>query len=82
MSVRPFRDIIRRKTKVINVGDVKIRGDNPISVQSITNTLTTDVKATINQMNNISEEGAELAAEAKLLFIMDDCLLRKHREFN
>ena len=50
MSVRPFRDIIRRKTKVINVGYVKIGGDNPISVQSMTNTLTTDVKATINQI--------------------------------
>ena len=42
MSVRPFRDINRRKTKVINVGDVKIGGDNPISVQSMTNTLTTN----------------------------------------
>ena len=34
MSLRPFRDIHRKKTKVINVGDVKIGGDNPISVQS------------------------------------------------
>ena len=60
MSVRPFRDISRRKTKVINVGNVKIGGDNPISVQSMTNTLTTDVKATINQINDIAEEGADL----------------------
>ncbi|MDC3034344.1 flavodoxin-dependent (E)-4-hydroxy-3-methylbut-2-enyl-diphosphate synthase [Candidatus Pelagibacter sp.] len=60
MSVRPFRDIIRRKTKVINVGDVRIGGDNPISVQSMTNTLTTDVKATINQINDIAEEGADI----------------------
>ncbi len=60
MSVRPFRDIKRRKTKVINVGDVKIGGDNPISVQSMTNTLTTNVKATINQINDIAEEGADL----------------------
>ena len=60
MSVRPFRDISRRKTKVINVGDVKIGGDNPISVQSMTNTLTTDVKATINQINDIAEEGADI----------------------
>ncbi len=60
MSVRPFRDIRRRKTKVINVGDVKIGGDNPISVQSMTNTLTTDVKATINQINDIAEEGADI----------------------
>ena len=60
MSIRPFRDIKRRKTKVINVGNVKIGGDNPISVQSMTNTLTTDVKATIKQINNITEEGADI----------------------
>ena len=60
MSVRPFRDIKRRKTNVINVGDVKVGGDNPISVQSMTNTLTTDVKATIKQINDIAEEGADI----------------------
>ena len=60
MSVRPFRDIKRRKTKVVNVGKVKIGGENPISVQSMTNTLTTDVKATINQINEIAEEGADI----------------------
>ena len=60
MSVRPYRDIKRRKTKVIKVGNVKIGGDNPISVQSMTNTLTTDVKSTIKQINDISEEGADI----------------------
>jgi (E)-4-hydroxy-3-methylbut-2-enyl-diphosphate synthase len=60
MSIRPFRDIKRRKTKVINVGDVKVGGDNPISVQSMTNTLTTDVQATIKQINDIAEEGADI----------------------
>ena len=60
MNLRPFRNINRKKTKVINVGDVKIGGDNPISVQSMTNTLTTDVKATINQINAIHEEGADI----------------------
>ena len=60
MSLRPFRDINRKKTKVINVGNVKIGGENPISVQSMTNTLTTDVKATIKQINDICEEGADL----------------------
>ena len=60
MSIRPFRDINRKKTKVISVGNVKIGGDNPISVQSMTNTLTTDIKATINQIINIQEEGADL----------------------
>ena len=60
MSLRPFRNINRRKTKVIKVGDVKIGGDNPISVQSMTNTLTTDVAATIKQINEIHEEGADI----------------------
>jgi len=60
MSIRPFRDIKRKKTKVINVGKVKIGGDNPISVQSMTNTLTTDIKATIKQINDIHNEGADL----------------------
>jgi (E)-4-hydroxy-3-methylbut-2-enyl-diphosphate synthase len=60
MSIRPFRDIKRRKTKVINVGNVKVGGNNPISVQSMTNTLTTDIKATINQINAITEEGADI----------------------
>ena len=60
MSIRPFRDIKRRKTKVVRVGNVKIGGDNPISVQSMTNTLTTDVKATIKQINKIHSEGADL----------------------
>ena len=60
MSLRPFRNINRKKTKVINVGNVKIGGENPISVQSMTNTLTTDVKATINQINDIYEEGADI----------------------
>jgi len=60
MSLRPFRDINRKKTKVINVGNVKIGGDNPIAVQSMTNTLTTDIKGTIKQINDICEEGADL----------------------
>jgi len=60
MSIRPFRDIKRKKTKVINVGNVKIGGDNPITVQSMTNTLTTDIKATIKQINEICNEGADL----------------------
>ena len=60
MSLRPFRDIHRRKTKVINIGNVKVGGDNPISVQSMTNTPTKDIKATINQINEIANEGADL----------------------
>jgi len=60
MSIRPFRDIKRRKTKVVNVGDVKIGGDNPISVQSMTNTLTSDVEKTVRQINDIHQEGADI----------------------
>ena len=60
MNIRPFRKIKRRETKEINVGKVKVGGGNPISVQSMTNTLTTDVKATINQINEISSEGADI----------------------
>jgi len=60
MSIRPYRDIKRRKTKTISLGDVKVGGNNPISVQSMTNTLTTDVKATIKQINKVQNEGADL----------------------
>jgi len=60
MSLRPFRDINRKKTKAISVGNVKVGGDNPITVQSMTNTLTTDIKATIEQINNIHKEGADI----------------------
>ncbi len=60
MNIRPFRNITRRKTREINVGKVKVGGDNPISVQSMTNTLTTDIKATIIQINEIQNEGADL----------------------
>ena len=45
MSIRPFRNIKRRKTKEINVGKVKVGGDNPISVQSMTNTLNNRYKS-------------------------------------
>ena len=60
MSYKEFRDIKRQKTKEINVGNVKIGGDNPITVQTMTNTLTTDVKETIKQINECADEGAEL----------------------
>tara|TARA_B100001248_G_scaffold253937_1_gene231740 strand:+ start:11 stop:1111 length:1101 start_codon:yes stop_codon:yes gene_type:complete len=60
MSYKEFRDIKRKKTKEINVGNIKIGGDNPITVQTMTNTLTTNVKETIEQINNCAEVGAEL----------------------
>ena len=60
MTIRPFRDINRKKTKEINVGNLKIGGDNPISVQSMTNTLTKDIKSTIKQIKDIENAGADL----------------------
>jgi len=60
MSTRPFRDIKRRKTKKIKVGKVEVGGDAPISVQSMTNTLTSDVDSTIKQINEITEAGADI----------------------
>ena len=60
MSIRPFREIKRRKTREINVGNVKVGGDNPISVQSMTNTLTKNVKETINQIERVAEAGADI----------------------
>ena len=60
MSIRPFREIKRKNTKAINVGNVKVGGDNPISVQSMTNTLTSDAYSTIKQILEIQEAGADI----------------------
>tara|TARA_A100001011_G_scaffold2618_1_gene3055 strand:- start:2616 stop:3716 length:1101 start_codon:yes stop_codon:yes gene_type:complete len=60
MELRPYRTVIRKKTKQISVGNVSIGGDSPISVQSMTNTLTTDTKSTINQINTLEEKGADI----------------------
>ena len=60
MELRPHRKINRRKTKTINVGNVSVGGDSVISVQSMTNTLTTDVKATVKQINELQEVGADI----------------------
>ena len=60
MSIRPFREILRRKTKIVKVGKVNVGGGNPISVQSMTNTLTKDIKNTIKQIQEISKAGADI----------------------
>ena len=60
MTIRPYRDIKRKKTKKIKVGSVAVGGDSPISVQSMTNTLTTDVDGTIRQVNELEEAGADI----------------------
>jgi (E)-4-hydroxy-3-methylbut-2-enyl-diphosphate synthase len=58
--IRPWRNIYRRKSRQINVGSVPIGGDAPIAVQTMTNTLTTDIKSTIEQVVAASEAGADL----------------------
>lgn len=60
MSLRPYRDIYRRKSRQIFVGKVPVGGDAPISVQSMTNTLTTDVAATIEQIRQLEIAGADI----------------------
>ena len=60
MEIRPYRTIRRKVTKVIKVGKVLVGGDSPISVQSMTNTLTTDAKSTIKQINSLEEKGADI----------------------
>lgn len=58
--VRPWRNIYRRKSRQIHVGNVPIGGDAPIAVQTMTNTLTTDVAATIAQVQAAAEAGADI----------------------
>ena len=59
-SIRPWKNIYRRKSKKIFVGSVPIGGDAPISVQSMTNTLTPDVKSTLSQINACVDVGADI----------------------
>jgi (E)-4-hydroxy-3-methylbut-2-enyl-diphosphate synthase len=60
MSVRAYRDISRRKSKQIHVGPVAIGGDAPISVQTMTNTVTGDARGTIDQIRRIEEAGCDI----------------------
>ncbi len=60
MSLRPYRDIERRKSRRIMVGSVPVGGDAPISVQSMTNTLTADAAATIAQIRRMEAAGADI----------------------
>ncbi len=59
-SLRPWRDIERRKSRKIMVGDVPVGGDAPITVQTMTNTLTSDPKATIDQIRRCEEAGVDI----------------------
>ena len=58
--IRPWRDIERRASRQIRVGRVLVGGDAPISVQTMTNTLTTDVKATLDQIGRCAVAGADI----------------------
>ena len=60
MEIRPHRIIKRKNTKKIKVGNVSVGGNSKISVQSMTNTLTTDIKGTINQIQSLEEAGADI----------------------
>ena len=60
MSIRPFRDIKRKKTKKIKVGKIEVGGGAPISVQSMTNTLTSNIKDTVKQIRQLENAGADI----------------------
>ena len=60
MDVRPHRKISRKRTRKIKVGNISVGGDSPISVQSMTNTLTTNIKETVNQINQLEQAGADI----------------------
>jgi len=57
---RPWRQILRRKSRLIHVGAVPVGGDAPITVQTMTNTVTGDAKATIEQIRRAEEAGADI----------------------
>src|SRR5947209_2965516 len=59
-SIRPWRDIERRKSRQIMVGSVPVGGDAPVSVQPMTNTPTEDAAATIDQIRRCEEAGADI----------------------
>ncbi len=60
MSIRPYRDIVRRKSRRIMVGSVPVGGASPITVQTMTNTLTADAQATIDQIRRCEEAGVDI----------------------
>ncbi len=60
MSVRPYRDVARRRSRRIRVGAVTVGGGAPIAVQSMTNTPTADVRATLAQIRALEAAGADI----------------------
>ncbi len=59
-DIRPWRSIKRRSSRQINVGGVKVGGNAPISVQSMTNTLTHDIKSTLKQIHELEKAGCDI----------------------
>ena len=59
-SIRPWRDIARRQSRQIMVGNVPVGGNAPISVQTMTNTLTSDAGATIDQIRRCEDAGVDI----------------------
>jgi (E)-4-hydroxy-3-methylbut-2-enyl-diphosphate synthase len=60
MSIRPWRDIARRPSRQIMVGSVPVGGGAPVTVQTMTNTVTADVRATVDQIRRCEEAGADI----------------------
>ena len=58
--LRPYQKINRRKSRVINIGNIKIGGNNPIAVQTMTNTLTSNSKDTISQIERSAKLGVDV----------------------
>ena len=89
IPVNPFHDNILNETSFPNLLNIPYPVDvvnvfrrSEFVLPIIKDAIKIKAKAIWLQDGVISEEGAELAAEAKLLFVMNDCLLRKHRKFN
>ena len=71
MEIRPHRKISRKKTREIKVGNVSVGGNSFVSVQSMTNTLTTDIRGTINQINSFGKSFKSMTIDTVKGFLKD-----------
>ena len=67
MEIRPHRKIKRKKTREIKVGNTSVGCNSQSIVQSMTNTLTTDIQGTIKQINSLHEAGADIVGSLVLM---------------
>ena len=81
MSIRPFRDIKRKKTKKIKVGKVEVGGNSVISVQSMTNTLTTNVEETVKQINQLEKAALDNLDPDKINDIAECLFVLNNRKY-